>query len=137
MTPAALHPVLWRAFDPDGGAHDYCRRPENVATEVAWATADGRATIHHGDCLDVMRSMPDGSVDAVVCDPPYGLEFMGKDWDRLDGEAWRTGGAFTKPGIGDRATAWPSYGSGDTANATCATCVGRMRGAKRCECAAP
>ena len=24
------------------------------------------------------------SVDAVVCDPPYGLEFMGKDWDKLD-----------------------------------------------------
>lgn len=31
------------------------------------------ATIHHGDCLDVLRSMPDNSVDAVVCDPPYGL----------------------------------------------------------------
>jgi len=69
----AFNPVLWRAFDPDGNAHDYCRRPENVCTEVAWATADGRATIHHGDCLDVMRSMPDGSVDAVVTDPPYAL----------------------------------------------------------------
>ena len=37
-----------------------------------WTSADGRATIYHGDCLDVMRSMPDGSVDAVVTDPPYG-----------------------------------------------------------------
>jgi DNA modification methylase len=27
--------------------------------------------------------MADGSVDAVVTDPPYGLEFMGKEWDRL------------------------------------------------------
>lgn len=31
------------------------------------------ATIHHGDCLDVLRGMPDNSVDAVVTDPPYGL----------------------------------------------------------------
>lgn len=40
-------------------------------------------TIHHGDCLDVMREMEENSVDAVVCDPPYGLEFMGMKWDRL------------------------------------------------------
>ena len=38
-------------------------------------------TLHHGDCLDVLRSLPDASVDSVVTDPPYGLEFMGKDWD--------------------------------------------------------
>jgi len=31
-----------------------------------------------------MAEMEDASVDAVVCDPPYGLEFMGRDWDRLD-----------------------------------------------------
>jgi site-specific DNA-methyltransferase (adenine-specific) len=34
-----------------------------------------------GDCLDVMRNLPDCSVDAVVTDPPYGLSFMGKRWD--------------------------------------------------------
>ena len=34
-----------------------------------------------GDCLDVLRSLPDASVDAVVTDPPYGLSFMGKRWD--------------------------------------------------------
>jgi len=38
-------------------------------------------TIHHGDCLDVLRSLPDCSVDSVVSDPPYGLSFMGKKWD--------------------------------------------------------
>ena len=37
--------------------------------------------LHLGDCLEVMRTMPDASVDAVVCDPPYGLAFMGKRWD--------------------------------------------------------
>ena len=42
-------------------------------------------TLHHGDCLDVLRSLPDASVDSVVTDPPYGLEFMGKSWDGSDG----------------------------------------------------
>jgi hypothetical protein len=34
-----------------------------------------------GDCLDVLRTLPDCSVDSVVTDPPYGLSFMGKRWD--------------------------------------------------------
>lgn len=34
-----------------------------------------------GDCRRVMADMPDGSVDSVVCDPPYELGFMGKSWD--------------------------------------------------------
>jgi DNA modification methylase len=32
---------------------------------------DGRCTMHIGDCIDVMRSMPSGSVDCVVTSPPY------------------------------------------------------------------
>ena len=36
-------------------------------------------TIHHGDCREVVRGLD--PVDAVVCDPPYGLKFMGKGWD--------------------------------------------------------
>ena len=31
------------------------------------------AQLHLGDCLDVLRTLPDCSVDAVVTDPPYGL----------------------------------------------------------------
>jgi DNA modification methylase len=31
--------------------------------------------------------MVEASVDAIVCDPPYGLEFMGKEWDTLDNNA--------------------------------------------------
>jgi DNA modification methylase len=38
-------------------------------------------TLHHGDCLDVLRTLPDASVDAVVTDPPYELSFMGRGWD--------------------------------------------------------
>ena len=65
-------------------------------------------TIHNGDCIEIMKQMPAASVDAIVCDPPYGLSntdpgsvadtitkwaggdrdhvptgrgFMGKSWD--------------------------------------------------------
>lgn len=38
-------------------------------------------TVIHGDCLDVLKTLADNSVDAVVTDPPYGLSFMGKKWD--------------------------------------------------------
>lgn len=34
-----------------------------------------------GNCLDIMKHMPDNCVDTVITDPPYGLSFMGKDWD--------------------------------------------------------
>jgi site-specific DNA-methyltransferase (adenine-specific) len=34
-----------------------------------------------GDCLDLLKAMPDCSVDACVTDAPYGLSFMGKKWD--------------------------------------------------------
>ncbi len=37
--------------------------------------------ILHGDCLDVMPLLGENSIDAIVTDPPYGLSFMGKDWD--------------------------------------------------------
>ena len=37
--------------------------------------------VHAADCVEAMRALPEGSVQAVVCDPPYGLEFMGKEWD--------------------------------------------------------
>jgi site-specific DNA-methyltransferase (adenine-specific) len=35
----------------------------------------------HGDCLEVMATLEAESVDAIVSDPPYGLSFMGKQWD--------------------------------------------------------
>lgn len=37
--------------------------------------------IINSDCLKAMQKMPDGSVDAIVTDPPYGLAFMGANWD--------------------------------------------------------
>jgi site-specific DNA-methyltransferase (adenine-specific) len=38
-------------------------------------------TLHHGDCLDVMPTLEAGSVDAVICDPPYGTTAC--KWDSV------------------------------------------------------
>ena len=46
--------------------------------------------LYAGDCVEVMKRMPGSSVDAIVTDPPYGLEFMGKDWDA----PWRDSRAY-------------------------------------------
>ena len=32
---------------------------------------DEHVTLHHGDCLDVLAELPDGSVDCIVTSPPY------------------------------------------------------------------
>ena len=83
-------------------------------------------TLHPGDCLDVLKTLPDNSVDAVVTDPPYGLSnhdavdvadalrcwldgkpytpkgkgFMGKDWDAFvpGPEVWSECLRVLKPG---------------------------------------
>ena len=51
--------------------------------------ADG-ITLYHGDCLDVLRAIPDESVDAVVTDPPY-FRVVDEPWDRQ----WDTAEGFT------------------------------------------
>jgi len=54
-----------------------------------------RWTLHHGDCLAWLRTLPSASVDAIVTDPPAGIAFMGKAWDhhkggRAEWVAWLT-----------------------------------------------
>lgn len=38
-------------------------------------------TVETGECLSVMREIAPETFHSCVCDPPYGLKFMGKDWD--------------------------------------------------------
>jgi site-specific DNA-methyltransferase (adenine-specific) len=55
-----------------------------------------------GDCREVMAGLADGSVDAIVTDPPYELGFMGKSWDAsgiaYDLDVWRQALRVLKPG---------------------------------------
>ena len=88
---------------------------------------DGRVELHRGDCLDVLQTLAENSIDAVVCDPPYHLTstnrgstpgsvaaskdvfarvksggFMGTKWDGGDiafrPDVWREVLRVLKPG---------------------------------------
>ena len=67
---------------------------------VAATASIGAATLHLGDCQAVLPTLPPASIDAVVCDPPYGLGFMGKAWDRSmpSADVWRDVLRVLKPG---------------------------------------
>jgi DNA modification methylase len=60
------------------------------------------ARVFLGDCRDVLKTLPDNSVDSVVTDPPYELGFMGKKWDSsgiaYDVTVWEECLRVLKPG---------------------------------------
>ena len=57
-------------------------------------------TIICGDCLEVMKTLPDNHFSAIVTDSPYGISFMGKQWDHgiPSIEYWREMLRIVKPG---------------------------------------
>jgi len=64
-------------------------------------------TIHVGDCLEWLRSLPDNSVDSVVTDPPYGL---GKEPDAREVlRAWLDGEEYKPGGSGFMGRAWDAF----------------------------
>lgn len=86
----------------------------------------GRVALFQGDNLAWLRSLPDESVDSLVCDPPAGIGFMGKTWDK-PGTLGVSGGA-----------AMPATTS--TRNPSCRNCGGRKRAGeatKACSCEEP
>lgn len=56
--------------------------------------------VYNGNCLEILRNAPDNFVDSIVCDPPYGLSFMGKKWDYdvPSTEIWKECLRVLKPG---------------------------------------
>jgi len=60
------------------------------------------ARVFLGDCREVLKTLPDNSVDSVVTDPPYELGFMGKKWDSsgiaYDVTVWEECLRVLKPG---------------------------------------
>jgi len=54
----------------------------------------------NGDSLIELKKLPENSVDSIVCDPPYGLSFMGKKWDYdvPTVELWKEAIRVLKPG---------------------------------------
>ena len=77
--------------EPETDDRDFDSLPEDVPaiTQLGDVVELGKHVLHCGDCLEVMRGMPENSIDAIVCDPPYGIGFMGKGWDvAVPGEDW-------------------------------------------------
>jgi DNA modification methylase len=63
--------------------------------------------LHHGDCLDVLKTLADCSVDAIVTDPPYGL---GKEPDPVKVmAAWVSQGYFEVEGSGFMGKKWDAF----------------------------
>lgn len=63
---------------------------------------DWSARLYHGECVETMGTLEPGSIDAIVCDPPYELGFMGKAWDSsgvaFQTETWAAALRLLKPG---------------------------------------
>jgi hypothetical protein len=121
---------------------------------------DGKVVLHCGDCVAVLATLEANCVDSIVCDPPYGLEFMGKEWDGADGfrrslnaadagrdsvfgrtslkaPEYRTAGTGRKgkPGIGARDTEWVSNAGWNQFR--CGTCGHLFHGGSPCQCENP
>lgn len=78
--------------------------------------------ILHGDSVDILKTFDENSVDAVICDPPYGLKFMGR-WpanvlfderaaemlDEQSGVSKSTGGKGAKSGLIDNSAIYGKF----------------------------
>jgi site-specific DNA-methyltransferase (adenine-specific) len=66
-------------------------------------------TIHQGDCFEGLDLLEESSVDAIVCDPPYGLS----DHDPVDVSkaltAWLSGQSYTHDRVGFMGKSWDSF----------------------------
>ena len=110
--------------------------------------ADEWVSLYHGDCLEVLATLPDASVDSVVTDPPYGLEFMGREWDSFAPQN-TTAQRSNAGGFGsDDGKPWNKARTGTKgvrSTFRCRACQGwsgtfseaRAKRQKACECDAP
>jgi site-specific DNA-methyltransferase (adenine-specific) len=56
--------------------------------------------LYNGDSAEVLKGLKDNSVDMLATDPPYGIEFMGKSWDKVlpPTDIWKECYRVLKPG---------------------------------------
>ena len=71
---------------------------------------DDQTTVYHGDCIEVMRNMPEDSVDAIVTDPPYGLSNTTPEQVAETIIKWVSGDREYLPGgVGFMGKAWDGF----------------------------
>lgn len=72
----------------------------------------GAVTLHHGDSREVLKSIPDNSVDSVCCDPPYALVSIVKRFGGPNAAPSRDGDVYARSSAGFMNQAWDT---GETA----------------------
>ena len=72
----------------------------------------GSSEIYLGKCEEVLKDLPSNSIDTIITDPPYGLGFMGKEWDTFSPESLSNGVEKRKSHIGDREIKRPANEAG-------------------------
>ena len=65
--------------------------------------------LFNGDCLDVLKTLPDNSVDSIVTDPPYGLSNQSQDDIVKCLTAWLADEAYTHGKSGFMGKKWDSF----------------------------
>ncbi|MFG1413447.1 DNA methyltransferase [Xanthobacter sp. VTT E-85241] len=75
---------------------------------------DDRVALHCGDSRDVLRTLPDASIDSVVCDPPYALVSIQKRFGKPGSAPAKHGvdGAYARAAAGFMGQGWDT---GETA----------------------
>jgi DNA modification methylase len=76
---------------------NYDRLDETLKTLKG--TEIGKTTVLHADCLDVLSQLPDNCIDSCVIDGPYGIGFMGKEWDNFKPKAVQKATRNYQPGL--------------------------------------
>lgn len=64
------------------------RKNTELATTIGLTFTADIHQVYHGDCLELLPTIPDGSVDVILTDPPYGI-----DADQYGDSGGRTGGS--------------------------------------------
>jgi len=72
----------------------------------------GRVTLHSGDCRDVLRTLPDNSIDSVVTDPPYALVSIVKRFGSPNAAPAKGNDAYMRASAGFMGKTWDT---GETA----------------------
>jgi DNA modification methylase len=72
----------------------------NLSMPERCVTGTRGYSIIQGDVLEVTKGFDDNTFDGMLCDPPYGLSFMGKEWDHgvPSAEVWQEILRTLKPG---------------------------------------
>lgn len=67
---------------------------------------DGRVVLHNADCRDVLRGLPDNSIDSVVTDPPYALVSIVKRFGKPGSAPAKGNEAYQRASAGFMGKSW-------------------------------